>query len=207
MTPCADWCRGPSRLRGGPLGLLAAVAFCLVAPLLASADAVPADSETVQVDPGAPAVDSEAGLEKLDAELSITGLTFVGSRGNVSEFVLRARQAHFEPGSRVAVLQDVRVTASDEGKGRNFEVRCERGEFDVDTSDFLAEGNVEGSAGDGRRYEAPWVRYDHERALLYTDAAVILEDETGTFRGHGFRYHVKERRFRLLGNVSVVQMP
>jgi hypothetical protein len=34
-----------------------------------------------------------------------------------------------------------------------------------------------------------------------------MQDETGTFRGDGFRYDVDERRFRLLGNVSVVQAP
>jgi len=36
---------------------------------------------------------------------------------------------------------------------------------------------------------------------------VVLEDGAGTYRGDGFRYHVRERRFELLGNVRVVHQP
>ena len=66
---------------------------------------------------------------------------------------------------------------------------------------------MHGTIADGREYDAPWVRYDHDDALLYSDAPVVLRDTTGTFRGDGFRYFVRERRFRLLGNVSLVQTP
>jgi hypothetical protein len=51
------------------------------------------------------------------------------------------------------------------------------------------------------------VRYDHSRGLLYTDAPVAMEDDSGSFRGDGFRYDTRRRSFRLLGNVSVVQKP
>jgi hypothetical protein len=51
------------------------------------------------------------------------------------------------------------------------------------------------------------VRYARARGLLYTDAPVVLEDGGGSFRADGFRYHVRERRFELLGNVSVVHQP
>ena len=69
------------------------------------------------------------------------------------------------------------------------------------------EEHHDGGFGVGRRYTASWVRYDHRQSLLYTDAPVTMEDDTGTFRGDGFRYHVKERRFHLLGNVSLEQTP
>jgi LPS export ABC transporter protein LptC len=144
-------------------------------------------------------------FSNLEAELRVTGMTFVASRGDVSELVLRARRAFFMPDTSIAKLENVRVTATDEEDRSSFEVSCLRGEFDVETNDFLAEGDVRGTTGDGRRYTASWVRYDHEQELLYTDAPVTMEDETGTFRGGGFRYHVKERRFRLLGNVSLEQ--
>ncbi|MEE2677711.1 MAG: LPS export ABC transporter periplasmic protein LptC [Myxococcota bacterium] len=146
-------------------------------------------------------------FRNLDSELRVTGMTFVGSRAGASEFVVRAERAVFLPENDVAQLEDVEVlseTASDEG--RAFAVRCDRGELDVMTNDFLAEGNVRGQTGDGQFYEAPWVRYEHERALLYTDAPVVMQDDTGRFRGDGFRYFVKQGRFRLLGNVSLEQV-
>ena len=146
-------------------------------------------------------------FSNLEAELRVTGMTFVASRGDVSRFVLRARRAFFMPDTTIAKLENVRVTATDEEDRGSFEVSCMRGEFDVETNDFLAEGDVRGTTGDGRRYTASWVRYDHEQGLLYTDAPVTMEDGTGAFRGDGFRYQVKQRRFRLLGNVSLVQTP
>ena len=146
-------------------------------------------------------------LARLDAALRVTGMTYVGSRGELREFVLRAEQASFQPETRRAALEGVRVVATDEDDSRNFEVTCRRGELDIETNDFLAEGDVRGTTGDGRSYRAPWVRYDNAAGLLFTDAPVVMRDATGTFRGDGFRYHVKERRFRLLGNVSVVQDP
>lgn len=151
--------------------------------------------------------DASAALSKLGAELRLTGMTYVGSRDDLEEFVLRAERAAFKPETHLAELEKVEVVATDSDAERSFDVSCARGELDVDTNDFLAEGDVHGSTGDGRTYRADWVRYDHANALLYTDAPVVIHDATGTFRGDGFRYHVKERRFRLMGNVSVVQEP
>jgi LPS export ABC transporter protein LptC len=146
-------------------------------------------------------------FSSLKAELRVTGMTYVASREDVTEFVLRARRAFFMPDTNIAKLEHVHVKATDDEDRSSFEVSCGRGELDVETNDFLAEGNVRGTTGDGRRYAASWVRYDHEQGLLYTDAPVTMEDDTGAFRGDGFRYHVKQRRFRLLGNVSLVQTP
>jgi len=134
-------------------------------------------------------------------------MTFVGSRESVDEFVVRAAQGVFVPGTRLAHLQQVDVVAAGGLDGQDFAVRCDRGELNVETNDFFAEGNVRGSIADGRSYTAPWVRYDHEKALLFTDAPVVMHDSTGTFRGDGFRYFVHKRHFRLLGNVSLVQTP
>jgi len=145
-------------------------------------------------------------LRSLDSELRVTGMTFVASRGDVSEFVLRAERAVFLPAKNVVELEDVEVVSEDTaGNDSAFEVRCDRGELNVETSDFLAEGNVRGTTGEGQLYTAPWVRYEHEKALLFTDAPVRMQDNAGRFRGDGFRYFVKQRRFRLLGNVSLEQ--
>jgi LPS export ABC transporter protein LptC len=119
--------------------------------------------------------------------------------------VLRAERATFLPDTDVAKLEVVRAVVTNESKGRSFEMTCDRADLNVETHDFLAEGNVAGVTGDGQRYSAPWVRYEHARDLLSTDAPVVMVDDAGSFRGNGFRYHVKERRFKLLGNVTVVQ--
>jgi LPS export ABC transporter protein LptC len=139
--------------------------------------------------------------------LRIEGMTFVGSRGELREVVLRSRLAVFRPEERIAELEDVSAEVSEGEGARSFSMTCRRAEFDVDEQNFLAEGEVEGSTNDGRRYSAPWVRYEHEAGLLYTDAPVRMVDETGSFRADGFRFHVKERRFQLLGNVRVEQAP
>lgn len=139
--------------------------------------------------------------------LRVTGMTFVGSRAGEREVVLRSQVARFRPETQVAELQDVSALVTDAAEGRSFTMTCARVELDIETNDFLAEGDVRGRIGEGQRYAAPWVRYEHERGLLYTDAPVVMEDATGSFRGDGFRYHVEERRFELLGNVRVEQRP
>ena len=142
----------------------------------------------------------------LNSELRVTGMTFVGSRSGSGDFVLYAERAMFFPDENIAKLEDVEVFSGVGSDGdREFEVRCDRGELDVVTSNFLAEGNVRGKTSAGQFYQAPWVRYEHDQSLLYTDAPVTMRDDTGRFRGDGFRYYVKQGRFRLLGNVSLEQ--
>ena len=134
-------------------------------------------------------------------------MTFVRSRGTTSELVVRARYALLWPDSDVAKLEDVQAVVTDEETGRRFEMSCDRAELNLETNDIKAEGNVRGVTSDGRSYSAPWVRYEHEAGVLYSDAPVVMVDDTGTFRGDGFRFHVEEGRLRLLGHVSVVQAP
>lgn len=143
----------------------------------------------------------------VESEVHVTGMTFVVSRPGQRDLVLEARRATLHPESNKAELFDAKVRATEGPRGREFDVYCDRGELDLVSNDFLAEGNVHGSTADGQRYAAPWVRYQTAQALLYTDAPVVLHDGAGTYRGDGFRYHVEERRFELLGNVSVVHHP
>lgn len=139
--------------------------------------------------------------------LEVSGMTFVGTRGDGSEMVLRAERATFSPRSHLALLEQVQATARDPERGRAFDIECERAELNLETNDFSAEGDVQGRTHAGERYSTPWVRYDRKQDLLYTDAQVKMENEGGRYSGDGFRYHVKEHRFRLLGNVRVEQAP
>ena len=133
--------------------------------------------------------------------IRVSGMTFVGSRGEQSELVVRADAAFFRPDSGLADLEVVQARVSDAEKGESFQMQCDRAELDVETNDFTATGNVKGLTGDGQRYSATWVRYEHASSMLHTDAPVTVVDSGSTFRGDGFRYHIEERRFELLGNV------
>ena len=132
-------------------------------------------------------------------------MTFVSSRGEVNELVLRSKRARFEPKSDIAFLEEVEASVADSDEREAFEMTCDRGRLNLRTNDFHAEGNVVGVTEGGRQFEAPWVKYTHDEGLLYTNAAVVLTESTGTYRGGGFRYYVRERRFRLMGGATVVQ--
>ena len=148
---------------------------------------------------------SEESADGGSLELRATGVTFVGSRGSTSDLVLHSRTATFRPDRDIAHLVDVRVVVTDDDEGDSFEMTCDRAELNIETNDFRAEGRVRGTTADGEHYSAPWVEYDHEAGLLEAAAPVEMMDRTGTFRGDGFRYFVRERKFHLLGNVSVEQ--
>jgi LPS export ABC transporter protein LptC len=148
------------------------------------------------------------GSRAVDATaLEVEGMTFVGSRAGLREVVLRSATASLRPERNVAELFDVRAELTDDEEGRNVSMTCARVELDIETNDFLAEGGVVGETAEGQRYATSWVRYEHETGLLYTDAPVSMDDSRGSFRGDGFRYHVQDRRFELLGNVRVEQRP
>jgi LPS export ABC transporter protein LptC len=157
---------------------------------------------------GAVAVPGTAHAAAEATSLEVQGMVFVGSRAGVREVVLRSRTAKLQPEKQIAELNDVSATVSeDDASRRSFTMNCARVELDIAKSDFLADGDVRGETAEGQHYSAPWVRYVHEQGLLYTDAPVQMNDTHGSFRGNGFRYHVHERRFELLGNVRVEQRP
>ena len=139
--------------------------------------------------------------------LKLAGMTFVASEGSANEIVLRSERARFYPDHDVADLEVVDVEVAP-GSGRvGFEMSCEKGRLHLSTQDFVAEGNVVGTIEGGRRFEALWVVYDEKKGLLYTDDPVLITDEGGSYRGGGFRYHVHQQRFRLMGGASIIQEP
>lgn len=139
--------------------------------------------------------------------LKLVGMTFVASEGSANEIVLHSERARFYPDHDVADLEVVDVEVAP-GSGRvGFEMSCEKGRLHLSSQDFVAEGNVVGTIEGGRRFEALWVVYDEEKGLLYTDDPVLITDEGGSYRGGGFRYHVHQQRFRLMGGASIIQEP
>lgn len=141
------------------------------------------------------------------SELEVTGLRFVQKLGAGDELVVQAERAWLHPDSDLAILEGVDAVVRNSFKARRYEIQCDRAELNLKTSDIRAEGRVRGVTSSGHRYSAPWVYYDHEAGTLSSDASVEMIDDSGTFRGDGFRFHLQEGRFRLLGNVRVVQVP
>jgi len=139
--------------------------------------------------------------------LDVRGMTFVASEASSNEFILRADIAHFYPDRQVADLEIVHVEVAPGSDRVGFEMRCDVGQLNLSTQDFVAEGNVVGTIEGGRRFEALWVVYDEAKGVLYTDEPVLIVDQDGRYRGGGFRYFVNEQRFRLEGGASVVQDP
>lgn len=140
--------------------------------------------------------------------LDVTGMTFISSRGEETEVVVHAEQARFHPEADVAELDVVRARLSTGAdQGGHIEIECDQGTLNLKSNSFWARGNVRGRTDDGRRFSAPWVRYDHADGLLFTDAPVLMSEAGTTMRGGGFRYYVHEERFRLMGGAEVVQQP
>jgi len=138
--------------------------------------------------------------------LDIVGMTFITSRGDSNEIVLESRSARFDTARQLAFLETVHAVVSPSDEHEGFEMTCERGVLDLASNDFRFRGNVNGRTEDGRRFTADWVRYKNAEGLLYTDDSVLITEASGTsYRGGGFRYYVKERRFRLLGGATLVQ--
>jgi LPS export ABC transporter protein LptC len=135
-------------------------------------------------------------------------MTFISSRGEETEVVVHAEQARFRPDADVADLETVRARLSTgDAKSGHIEIECDEGTLNLKSNSFWARGNVNGRTRDGRKFSAPWVRYDHTDGLLFTDAPVLLSEAGTTMRGGGFRYYVNEERFRLMGGAEVVQAP
>ena len=94
--------------------------------------------------------------------------------------------------------------ATADAKGE-LQLRCDHGELDLGSGSFVGIGRVKGRTPDGRRFETERMHYDHGAGLVTTDAPVVIRDASGTLRGGGFRYLVREGRLKLLGGATVEQ--
>ena len=142
----------------------------------------------------------------------LTGVTFLSSRGAATDVIVRAEEARFRPTADVADLTTVQArisTGGEDGGGAasRIEIECDEGTLNLKSHSFWARGNVTGRTNDGREFRSPWARYDHADGLLFTDAPVVMSESGTRIRGGGFRYYVREQRFRLLGGAEVVQEP
>jgi hypothetical protein len=139
--------------------------------------------------------------------LNLRGMTFIVSEGAANEILLKAEIARFYPDRQIADLERIQVEVTPGANRLGFEMQCDAGQLNLATQDFVAEGHVVGTIEGGRQFEALWVVYDDAQGVLYTDEPVLIVDQDGRYRGGGFRYFVREQRFRLSGGATVVQEP
>jgi LPS export ABC transporter protein LptC len=147
----------------------------------------------------------------LAAELSVEGMTYVASTGARNDVIVEAGRARLGRGEQLAQLEEVHARvgsfAAAGGKAGGVELRCARGSFDLERGDLTAEGDVQGTTADGRRFQTERLVYRRDTGRVTTRAPVVIRDAFGTLRGAGFEYWVRENRFRLIGGASVVQGP
>lgn len=137
--------------------------------------------------------------------LDLGEMTFVASLETENEVVLVAEHARVETAEKLAHLETVHVVLASGREIPGLDMTCERGVVNLETSDFDAVGNVRGTTGDGKRFSTDRLRYSHDKGLVETDAGVVIHDDTGTYRGGGFSYWVRENRFMLRRAATVVQ--
>lgn len=150
---------------------------------------------------------SASAAEAVGPSFELASMTYVGSRGAENEIVLDAGRARYWPQRERVQLEQMRASLAAMAGVPGFEMTCDRGLLDLAKSDFQAVGNVRGRTRDGRRIRTDRLRYDHETGVVSTAEPVVITDGTGTYRGGGFLYYVREGRFKLLGGAEVIQEP
>ena len=148
-----------------------------------------------------------AGVASAVPPMRLSRMTFVSSQAGINEITVEADSGLVDTQGNRADLETVHAVWAASNGESSLDVVCERGEFDLGTSDFVARGRVRGVLGDGRRFESPWMRYDHAKGVAYTDAPVEILDQGRTLRGGGFRYRVRDGKLRLTSGASVVEAP
>lgn len=150
-----------------------------------------------------------ANAEAPTASLSIDRMSYALSRGGANELIVEADRAQLAQPDGSVELEGVRARlgsyAGAQAAAGGLEFRCEEGTLDPRSGQFRARGRIEGRTGDGRDFRTERLDYRHDQGLVSTDAPVWIRDAAGTYRGGGFRYWVRQNRFRLVGGASIVQ--
>lgn len=145
------------------------------------------------------------GARAADPPLTLSGMTFVSSKGSIHRVVVESKIAVLYPDTnRVELDGGVRARLEGQEGSESLNLTCERGEYDLNSNDFFAEGNVEGEFADGRTFRGPWMRYRADEGLAFSDAPVEITDGLQTLVGQkGLRYWVRDERLKLRGGASV----
>ncbi len=171
----------------------AAATLIFALPIVACAPASTADTEGQTVLTSAP----PATLERL---------VFEGYTQGVREVEVRARRAQVDSATRKAVLEDVRISFEDEQRGA-VEISAESARLDLASDDFLLEGRVSGTTGEGERFEGEQVYYEARTKKLRSDRPVRVYRHNLTLAGDAMEIDLETHRVKIEGRVRTVVKP
>jgi LPS export ABC transporter protein LptC len=141
-----------------------------------------------------------------DEYFELSPMTYVASEGKVNELVLTAQYARYSPTEEHVALTDVGAKMRAYSSAQGFELTSEKGSLNLETSVFVARGNVRGRLPDGRLLSTEVMQYDQEDGIVSSNTPVKILEGKMTYRGRtGFVYNIRKGRFRLLGGATLEQ--
>jgi LPS export ABC transporter protein LptC len=156
------------------------------------------------------ACDPSGGVEPpSDVEPPVTtlrGVVFEGYGAGEREFEVRAARALVEPELGRARLFDVEIAFAEDERGP-IGVRAGEAVLELARDDFVLQGGVEGTGGEGERFWTDDLRYEQARRMLVTDAPVRVERSSLEFRGRGMEIDLDARTVRFTQRVEATVGP
>ena len=122
------------------------------------------------------------------------------------DVLVRAERAEVQAEERVAHLYVVRIDFADQGRGP-IHIESARGDFELDSDNFVLSGGVEGRARGNERFTTEEVRYEREHERLWSIHPVRVTDDHLVLHGAGMELDLAERRIRLTGRVRAEIAP
>jgi LPS export ABC transporter protein LptC len=125
------------------------------------------------------------------------------------EFDLWAQTAQFAADANRLFLQDVRIVGSpkEAGTSRKFEMRGDRGTYDVSRQTAVIEGNVNVISQDGYVLSTEMVNYDYRTRAIDGPGVVRVEGPEGSTRAVGLHVEMTDETMVLQEDVQTVIQP
>ena len=149
---------------------------------------------------GLPGFDAPRSAAPQLPPIELEGVIFEGYRGEQRELSVTAERARIDLASRVADLEQVKFSFSENDRGQ-IEVAAPSGALELDADDFVLSGGVSGSSQEGERFSTEQIRYLAASRRLVSTTPVELRRADLLVRANGMELGLEERRLRLIGQV------
>lgn len=125
---------------------------------------------------------------------------FEGYSAGSRDIEVYAVSAIVDAAERTAELEQVRIELADSGQGA-VAIHAESAHLAFDDEDFTLHGRVRGTVGSDQHFETAEVRYDSERAVLWTDRPVKVSRPGLSLEGQGMEVDLRQRKLLIRGRV------